>query len=678
MAELDSTRYAAQKLSDYLPDGKRSLSDESYYFLYFQTDDLAVVQQTLHYTMESLKCWKWREDTVTINQFIQELGLEDGNIQSLTDEQFLNRVNFPYFDGYKAPLVVYVGNTPIKAGSVQEQVLNRYVSFCASTHQRQLDAQEDGIPCYAEDDGFQLYNNLFFIFYGRSCNVPEHLSTWTVTIAYPSLSKSDVHHLLVEYSIRAKGIRDAKEAQEAQKKLDAALRSVDTWYTNRMAGLEEGEVRRILSIMNSAACTSSADYARKDLAEKVIIEYKNRRILQHNRLKLIETERKKDSAEKKEPEVVGLGNVIKWLETHKKVIGDYEDSPTGILLVGIPGTGKSATAKEAARMLDMPLVQLDMSKILGGRVGDSEKGMREMLEDLKFVAPCVLWIDEIEKAMSGADGKSGDGGVVQRLFGMLLTFIQENKRPVFTVTTANDISKLPPEFFRNGRFDQTFCLMMPSYAECCKIMQLKLSKYFKKLGWEEKCDDELAEKLLIPCLGTAAAPRFLTGADIDAHAKEFYWSCKKYTKRPSDDELVEEMGKVAKTVRAQATPAAAHTMEDIAKRYVFMMRRGMTMAGEGSIYTPDRLDLDKVLYYSFEEDTERKGLPLCMKEPEGYKENCTGKSPKEWYDVRFFYELTKAMSKVVATDKELAFDETLREYIKLQRHLLKNSPQPTE
>ena len=102
------------------------------------------------------------------------------------------------------------------------------------------------------------------------------------------------------------------------------------------------------------------------------------------------------------------------------------------------------------------------------------------------------------------------------------------------------------------------------------------------------------------------------------------------------------------------------------------------MAGEGSIYTPDRLDLDKVLYYSFEEDRERKGLPLCMKEPEGYKENCTGKSPKEWYDVRFFYELTKAMSKVVATDKELAFDETLREYIKLQRHLLKNAPQPTE
>ena len=671
MAVLSPTKQAARKLAGLLPE-RKSLSDESYHFFNFQTDDFATVQRTLQYAWEKCKGWKWQQDTVMIEDIVQDLELNKKNTPFPSDLQLFENVKQLYSKKDNAPIVVYIGNTSIKAGSPQEKILNAYTSFCATTHKRQLEGQdESGTPYDTKEDGFQLYNNLFFAFYGGMSKVPAHLSPWTATISYAALSEADIHQLLLEYSVRSNGPLEPKKF----KNLDEKLSNVDTWYTNRLAGLEESEVRRLLSTI---ANTTGVDYTRKEIAEQVIIEYKNRRILQHDRLKLIETERKAGSAEKKEPEVVGLGNVIKWLETHEKVIGDYEDSPTGILLVGIPGTGKSATAKEAARMLDMPLVQLDMSKILGNLVGDSEKGMREMLEDLKFVAPCVLWIDEIEKAMSGADGKSGDGGVVQRLFGMLLTFIQENKRPVFTVTTANDISKLPPEFFRNGRFDQTFCLMMPSYAECCKIMQLKLSKYFKKLGWEEKCNDDLAEKLLVPCLGTAAEPRFLTGADIDAHAKEFYWRCRNSVGKPGDEKLEEIMGEVAKEVRAQATPAAAHTMEDIAKRYVFMMRRGMTMAGEGSIYTPDRLALDRVLYYSFDEDTKPKGLPLCMKEPEDYKKKCTGKSPKEWYDARFFYELAKAMSKVVATDKELAFDETLREYIKLQRYLLKNSPKSTE
>lgn len=671
MAILTPTEQAAAKLAGLLPADGISLSDESYRLFYFHTQDLATVQRTMGHTWKSYKGWEWQDNrAVSMDDVIRDLALARKDKPFPSDSNLMEQLcSFYRLGAEKVPFVIYLENASFKSTKpepIASRVLSAYISYCARVHRRQLDEQDQKKRPYdPSQDGFPLHNRIFFAFYGTQCEIPEKLKPYTADIYYPSLTKKDLHQLLLEYSLRTMGIPDVEAAEEPQKKkLDVLTNDIDDWYANRVAGLEEVEVRRLLGTISKRAGVSFAD---KGVAEWVINDYKNRLILQHDRLKVIG-----ESAQ----EVAGLENIKDWLKEHKSAMGDYECAPTGILLVGIPGTGKSATAKEAAQILDMPLVQLDMSKILGGRVGDSEKGMREMLEDLKFLAPCVLWIDEIEKALSGADGKSGDGGVVQRLFGMLLTFIQENKRPVFTVTTANDISKLPPEFFRNGRFDQTFCLMMPSYAECLDIMKLKLNeKYFKRLGWEP-CKDEISERLLEACLGTPEAPRFLTGADIEAHAQELYWSCnKKYTKRPSDDKLVEEMGKVAKTVRAQATPSASHTMEDIARRYVYMMRRGMTMAGKSdSVYTADCLDLDKVIYYSYEDDSQKKALPGCMKEPnefEPYKEitKCLEKPASEWYDARFFYELDKAMSKVVATDEDLSFRETMQEYIKLQRHI---------
>lgn len=670
MAILTPTEQAAAKLAGLLPADGISLSDESYRLFYFHTQDLATVQRTMGRTWKSYKSWEWQDNRfVSMDDVIRDLALARKDKPFPSDSELMEQLcGFRRLGAEKGPLVIYLENVSFKSTKpepIASRVLSAYISYCAKVHRRQLDEQDQKKRPYdPSQDGFSVHNRIFFAFYGTQCEIPEKLKPYTADIYYPSLTKADLHQLLMEYSLRSMRIADVKTATDPQKKkLDALSGDVDGWYANRVAGLEEVEVRRLLGIISKRAGVSFAD---KDVAERVINDYKNRLILQHDRLKLIG-----ETAQ----EVAGLEKIKDWLKKHKSAMGDYECAPTGILLVGIPGTGKSATAKEAAQILDMPLVQLDMSKILGGRVGDSEKGMREMLEDLKFLAPCVLWIDEIEKALSGADGKSGDGGVVQRLFGMLLTFIQENKRPVFTVTTANDISKLPPEFFRNGRFDQTFCLMMPSYAECLDIMKLKLNKkYFKRLGWGT-CENEISERLLEACLGTPEAPRFLTGADIEAHAQELYWSCnKKYTKRPSDDKLVKEMEEIAKNVRAQATPSASHTMEDIARRYVYMMRRGMTMAGEGSIYTPDRLDLDRVLYYSFDDDSQKRALPGCMEEPDEFKPykeitKCPEKPASKWYDARFFYELDKAMSKVVATDENLSPRETMQEYFKLQRYI---------
>ena len=424
--------------------------------------------------------------------------------------------------------------------------------------------------------------------------------------------------------------------------------------------------------MDSAFASGRTNYADRDTVEKVIIAYKNGILKQHGRLVVKEVEKHGRNA------VAGLDVLQDWLSRHANAVDDYSASSTGILLVGIPGTGKSATAKEVAYQFNLPLVQLDMSRILGGRVGDSERGMREMLDDLRFVAPCVLWIDEIEKNMSGAGSENGDGGVIKRLFGMLLTFIQENKKPVFTVTTANDIANLPPEFFRNGRFDGTFCLMMPDYNGCRDIMQLKLNDYGDMLGWKHTFTREEASAILNECVGTPAQPRFLTGADIEAHVRELYWRCRRDNlegRLPELRYLTDLMRSVACDVRVQALPAAPYTMDDIASRYLYMIQKGLTMAGTRSdTYALANLNLDAVRYYSFDADTDRTGIPLCLRERESFKayrnpeEIPRDLKPQQWYDARFFYELAAAMSKTLVFGKD-ALPETRHEYYKLMQHL---------
>ena len=323
-----------------------------------------------------------------------------------------------------------------------------------------------------------------------------------------------------------------------------------------------------------------------------------------------------------------------------------------------------------------------MAKILGRFVGDSEKGMQEMLEDLQFVAPCVLWIDEVEKALSGADGKSDGTGVIQRLFGMLLTFIQENDKTVFIVTTANDISRLPPEFFRNGRFNQSFCLMMPNYQECCDIMHLKLNQYAQKRGWKCRISRSEAALVLDECLGTPDSPRFLTGADIEAHVQELFWHYREHgvTEFPEMKALRQDMKLLSNTVRAIASPKAPYTMDDLAARYLDMIQRGLTMAGDAKTpYVGKNLHLERIQYASFDEKKPNEQPLLCIDLPKEFQEyrdyenvkNAIGKAPSVWYDARFFYELANAMNRSVIMNQYLCMEYTRKEYWKRMNYLNK-------
>ena len=129
----------------------------------------------------------------------------------------------------------------------------------------------------------------------------------------------------------------------------------------------------------------------------------------------------------------------------------------------------------------LPLLRLDLGKVFSGLVGSSESNVRSALSTCEAVAPCILWIDEIEKGLSGT-GSSGssDGGTTSRVFGTLLTWMQEHKSPVFVVATANDISALPPELLRKGRFDEIFFVDLPTAKERREIFEIQLRKY----GWE--------------------------------------------------------------------------------------------------------------------------------------------------------------------------------------------------
>lgn len=152
------------------------------------------------------------------------------------------------------------------------------------------------------------------------------------------------------------------------------------------------------------------------------------------------------------------------------------DLPKGILVVGMPGCGKSLTAKACASVFGLQLIRFDIGRLLGKYVGESENNMRKALALAEAISPCVLWIDEIEKAFSGIGSSGGGNEVTTRLFGQFLTWMQEKSSIVFIVATANDISGIPAEFFRRGRFDELFFVDLPNKKESEAILKIHLEK----------------------------------------------------------------------------------------------------------------------------------------------------------------------------------------------------------
>ena len=181
-------------------------------------------------------------------------------------------------------------------------------------------------------------------------------------------------------------------------------------------------------------------------------------------------------------DIGGLTSLKNWIVKRRHAFSSRAREfglplPKGMLLIGVPGTGKSLTAKAVGALWERPLLRLDVGKIFAGLVGSSEENVRSVIKTAEAIAPAILWIDEIEKGFSGT-GSSGqtDGGTTSRVFGTFITWLQEKTSPVFVIATANDVSQLPPEMLRKGRFDEIFFCDLPTASERAQIFDIHIRK----------------------------------------------------------------------------------------------------------------------------------------------------------------------------------------------------------
>ena len=296
------------------------------------------------------------------------------------------------------------------------------------------------------------YTRKSIIIITPTSNIPDELKDDLVLLDFPLPDQDDLKKILDELLL----VPDARSdilPEESGKMLNASL------------GLSSNQARRIFAkaiVSHGILDTRDIDMVK---AEKKSI------IRRSNALQLYLPS---DTI----ADVGGLDMIKEWLRMRERAFTkearDYGlPAPKGIALMGIPGTGKSLTAKMVANLWNLALIRLDIGALFGSYIGQSEENTRRALQLAEAVAPCIVWIDEIEKALSIGEG---DGGTSMRVFGNILSWMQDKTAPVFIVATANDITKLPPELLRRGRFDEIFFLDLPTGTERKEIFSVHLRK----------------------------------------------------------------------------------------------------------------------------------------------------------------------------------------------------------
>lgn len=291
-----------------------------------------------------------------------------------------------------------------------------------------------------------------------SNSVPKELEKFTSILEIENMSQEEIESYILNFG-KVHGVKiDIEDIGE---------------IAISLKGLSKLEIDHVLNMMiESKKNISISD-------RNIIIREKGQIIKKSAVLELIDFK-------EKITDIGGLEGLKEWLEESAKVFRKLDeaksygvDTPKGVLLVGMPGCGKSLAAKASARLFNAPLLRLDIGRLLGKYVGESEHNMRVALKTAESISPCILWIDEIEKAFSGIDQSGGASDITKRLFGHFLTWLQEKENTVFVVATANDISTFPPEFLRKGRFDEIFFVDFPTEEERERIFEIHLERRYK-------------------------------------------------------------------------------------------------------------------------------------------------------------------------------------------------------
>jgi hypothetical protein len=291
---------------------------------------------------------------------------------------------------------------------------------------------------------------------GTSLEIPPELRPFTAYFRLPLPTQGQLRQIVYDVAGEWGAQHHRQEVQTTNKALDLLVRN--------LTGLTATDARRLAS----KAINDNGIISESELPEVMRAKYE---LLGRDSPLSFEYETAQFA------EIGGMQRLRNWLDVRKSFFREDNDSvldpPRGMLLLGVRGCGKSLAAKAAAGIFGVPLLRLDFGVLYSKYYGETEKNLRRALDTADVMSPCVLWLDEIEKGLAVGDD---DDGLSRRVLGTLLTWMSERHRPVFLVATANDISRLPPEMVRKGRFDEIFFVDMPSAQNRRDILGIHLRK----------------------------------------------------------------------------------------------------------------------------------------------------------------------------------------------------------
>jgi len=307
----------------------------------------------------------------------------------------------------------------------------------------------------------------------------QHTNVVLLSPVYKAPAEIEKDLALVHFDLPGRGdIEHCLDRFLAKHAIDSRAKAVegDTHFRSRVVeaclGLTLTEVDKVLA---KSVIRSFDLHEEQDFDIETILQDKRHIIQKSGILEFFETQEGM-------ADIGGLEVLKDWLTKRERAF--YPEArnfglptPKGILLIGVPGCGKSLTAKAVGAFYKMPLLRLDVGKVMGSLVGSSEENMRKAIATAEAVAPAILWLDELEKGFSGtASSGQSDAGTTARVFGTFITWLQEKTSPVFIIATANDVSQLPPELLRKGRFDEIFFVDLPAAGERRQILDIHIRR----------------------------------------------------------------------------------------------------------------------------------------------------------------------------------------------------------
>jgi ATP-dependent 26S proteasome regulatory subunit len=381
----------------------------------------------------------------------------DGEMKSIAQELKYNLVLWSTVDGLvdTAKRTSTAANDPLEALLAIREMKEKTIILLRDFHLSLI--EPDPILVRQLKDVLQETKTKFktLIILGCRLCLPPELERELTVVEFALPGKEELGVVLGGIMESADIKSDSMEQEAKEKAIDAA------------SGLTtiEAENAFALSVVES-----------KRINPEIVAREKAQAVKKNGLLEIVETTESLES-------IGGLDLLKEWLvqrkDAYSKRAVEYGlPTPKGVLILGIPGTGKSLTAKATSKIFGMPLLKLDAGRIFAGIVGQSESNLRSVIQTAEAIAPCCLWIDEVDKAFSGAKSSGAtDGGTSARVFGSFISWMQEKKSPVFVVATANDVSQLPPEMLRKGRFDELWFVDLPNQKEREAIWCIQIVKY---------------------------------------------------------------------------------------------------------------------------------------------------------------------------------------------------------